>query len=455
MTVATNAPPTDGPLPLEDPAIVADEHGSPDDSAPPTQRPLWALLLGNLISGLGNTFSFLAIPWFVLATGGSASQTGLTVAVGTVPYILVGIFGGVIVDRVGPKRTAIVSDVCSGISVALIPLLHATIGLEFWQLLVLVFLGALLDGPGNTARLALFPDLIQRSGIDQERANTWFTLTVRIAGVLGAPLAGILIAVLGPTALLWLNAASFAVAAGITLVAIPDIRARDVEVHSAASGEQVNPIRTYLHDVRDGFRFLFGHRLLFALVATSSLGTLLAEPIYGVILPVYANEVLGSAAELGFIFGALGAGSIVGNVLYLAIANRFSRGAILIGGFAIRALCFTVFLTMPSWWVIAIAIFIGAVALEPCNPMVMSIFQEQVPATMRGRVFGARNAIAACAFPVGVVVYGGLLSGIGVESTLMLFVALNALVPLAMLALPTLRAIPKPGPGARMVSTFD
>ena len=60
-----------------------------------------------------------------------------------------------------------------------------------------------------------------------------------------------------------------------------------------------------------------------------TVGTLLAEPIYGVILPVYANEILGSAAQLGFIFGALGAGSIVGNILYLAIVDRVPRSAIL------------------------------------------------------------------------------------------------------------------------------
>src|SRR5690349_8447241 len=117
------------------------QSASHDESAVSlTRQPIWALLAGNLISGLGNIFAMLAIPWFVLATGGSASQTGLTVAVGTVPYVLVGIFGGAIIDRVGPKRTAIISDVFSGISVALIPLLHTTIGLEFWQLLVLVFL---------------------------------------------------------------------------------------------------------------------------------------------------------------------------------------------------------------------------------------------------------------------------------------------------------------------------
>ena len=428
-------------------AVAAGHTGS--SPLDPTQRPVWALLAGNLISGLGNTFSALAVPWFVLATGGSASQTALTVAIGTIPYVLVGIFGGAIVDRVGPKRAAIVSDIFSGISVALIPLLHATIGLTFWQLLVLVFLGAFLDGPGSTARQALYPDLIQHSGMDAERANTWFTLTNRIAGVLGSPLAGLLIAATGATTLLWLNAASFAIAAAITLAAIPDIRTHPIAAETATVA---TPFRAYVRDVRDGFRFLFGNRLLLALVAMMTLGTLLAEPIYGVILPVYANEVLGSAAQLGFIFGALGAGSIIGNLLYLAIADRFSRGAIIIGGFAVRALCFAVFLTMPPWWAIAVAIFFGAVALEPCNPLVMSIFQEQVPAGMRGRVFGARFAVAACAFPLGLMVYGGLLSGVGVKETLVLFVALNVFVPLAMLLQPQLRHIAKPDRSAEVVA---
>jgi len=421
------------------------------DSPAITQRPIWALLAGNLVSGLGNTFSALAIPWFVLATGGSASQTALTVAVGTIPYVLVGIFGGAIVDQVGPKRAAIVSDLFSGVSTALIPLLHATVGLTFWQLLVLVFLGAFLDGPGSTARQALYPDLIHRSGMHADRANTWFTLTNRIAGVLGAPLAGVLIAATGATTLLWLNAASFAIAAAITAVAIPDIRTAPLTAHPEEAANA--PIRAYLRDVRDGFRVLLDNRLLLALVASMTLGTLLAEPIYGVILPVYANEVLGSAAQLGFIFGALGAGSIVGNVLYLALVNRLSRGTILIGGFVVRAVCFAVFLTMPPWWAIALAIFIGAVALEPCNPMVMSIFQEQVPAGMRGRVFGARSAIAACAFPLGLMLYGGLLSGIGVKRTLVIFVALNVLVPLAMLLQPALRRIAKPTPAQVFATT--
>lgn len=67
------------------------------------------------------------------------------------------------------SHTAVIAFGCGGISVALIPLLHATIGLELWQLLVLVFPGALVNGLGRTARQAHFPNLIQRSGMDQEQ----------------------------------------------------------------------------------------------------------------------------------------------------------------------------------------------------------------------------------------------------------------------------------------------
>jgi MFS family permease len=400
-------------------------------------------LAGNFVSDIGNAFSFLAIPWFVLATGGNASQTGLVVAAGTLPYIIVGLFGGAIVDRVGLRRAAIVSDVMSGVSVAAIPLLHATVGIAYWQLIVLVVLGSLLDGPGRTARQAIYPDIVQRTDIGAERANTWFSLTGRVAQVLGTPLAGLGIAAAGPSALLWSNAASFAIAALLTLRYVPDIALHIVDpTGNDDGGESKAGIRRYLDDLRTGFRFLTGNRLLIWLASSLAMGSFLAEPIYGVILPVYANDVLGSAAQLGFIFGALGAGSIVGNLAYLVVIDRFSRGALLIGGFTVRALCFAVFLTTPSWWQIALAIFIGAVALEPSNPVLMSVRQEQVPAGMRGRVFGAMQAIAATAYPAGVVMYGWLLSALGVERTLILFVALNALLPIVMAVQPILRNLP-------------
>src|SRR5215211_7391354 len=133
--------------------------------------PLVALYAGDAISLTGNAVTQLAVPWFVLVTTGSPALTGLAVFFNFLPVVLAGFFGGVIVDRLGFRTTSVVADLASAAAVAAIPLLHATIGIELWQLMGLVFVGALLDAPGATARQSLFPDVVQLAGVRMERAN--------------------------------------------------------------------------------------------------------------------------------------------------------------------------------------------------------------------------------------------------------------------------------------------
>src|SRR5215510_7463339 len=114
-------------------------------STPKNSLPIYSLFTANAISLVGNVLSAIAIPWFVLQTTGSATRTGITGFFTVFPVVLAGFFGGTLVDRWGYKRTSIIADIASGITTTLIPLMYFTIGLQFWQLMVLVFLGALLD----------------------------------------------------------------------------------------------------------------------------------------------------------------------------------------------------------------------------------------------------------------------------------------------------------------------
>jgi len=389
-----------------------------------------------VVSQIGNSLSYLAIPWFVLTTTGSATSTGIAVAVGALPGIIVGIFGGAIVDRMGYKRVSIVSDVVSCGAVLLIPILHQTIGIAFWQLLVLVFLGALLDMPGSSARSSLFPELVSGTGLTLERANAAYSITQRLASTLSAPIGGILIAALGATTLLYLDAASFAISAAIVALRVPS---RPV---ARAMSDATRRLERYLADVREGFGFLYRDRLLLWMVLSFSVGGLIAEPLYAVILPVYVNERYGSAVNLGFIFTGLAVGSIVGNLIFAGLHRHLPRSVVIIGGFAMRAIAFWVLFFVPPWGVIAGAIFMGAVLFEPINPLSMTIYQERVPAGMRGRVFSARIALGSGTLPVGIVVYGYLLDRIGLDATLVLFVIVNTALPIAMYLHPVLRTIP-------------
>ena len=123
------------------------------------KRVIYTLFIANAISMTGNQLALLAIPWFVLATTGSAAQTGITAFFTLLPTVLATFFGGAFIDRIGFKPASIIADLASGVTVLLIPMLFAAGWLPFWLLQVLVFLGALLDAPGVTARDALLPEL--------------------------------------------------------------------------------------------------------------------------------------------------------------------------------------------------------------------------------------------------------------------------------------------------------
>lgn len=396
-------------------------------TTPPQRRPLYVMLAAGVVSQVGNSLSYIVIPWFVLQITGSAAMMGITAAVGVVPLIIAGFFGGALVDRVGYKRMSVISDIASSIAVALIPLLHLTRGLEFWQLLVLVFLGAILDSPGSTARVSLFPDLARMAGMQLERANSILAVSRRMSSLFAAPLGGLLIVVIGTSNVLWINAASFLISAALIAAAVP-------------TKETVKTERgSYVGDLLEGLRFVRNDRLILWLLVVFSTGGLIAEPLYTVVFPVYAREVYGSALDLGLMMSALAGGSIVGGVLYGLIGYRLPRRLTFVLGFSVRAASFWVLIAMPSLWVVVLAVVVNAIMLEPSNPMMMTIFQERVPEGMRGRVFGTMTSLGIAAMPLGMVGYGFLMSAIGLQQTLWVLAAINVTLPALILLAPAFR----------------
>lgn len=372
------------------------------------RSPLFALFAANAVSLTGNVAALVAIPWFVLQTTGSATKTGITAFAGLLPVVLSGLFGGALVDRLGYRRTSIVADVASALAVAAIPLLHSTVGLEFWQLVVLVFLGGVLDAPGGTARAALLPDVATGAGWSFERATGATAVVERFARLAGAPLAGVLIAATGATNVLWIDAASFLVSAALVAVGVP---------RPAVERE---PRKTsYRRELREGYAFLRADRTLAVLVFIVSL-TNLFDAVAMIALPVLAHDIYKSALSLGLMTAAGGAGSVLGALAFAAIGHRLSRRAVFTWGFIFVTLSFPVAAFFPPLAVLLVAKTISGLASGPLNPVIDTVFMERVPAGMRGRVFGVTQAAAWVAIPLGVLVAGAVIEAIGLRATLLL-----------------------------------
>jgi MFS family permease len=356
------------------------------------RTPLYALYAADAISLSGNAVAQLAIPWYVLVTTRSAALTGLSVFFSFLPIVLSAFFGGVIVDRLGFRATSVVADLASSGAVAAIPLLYATVGLELWQLMALVFVGALLDAPGATARAALFPDVVEAAGMPMERASGIRAGIQQGSTLLGAPLGGVLVATLGATGALWLDAASFLFSAALVIVFVP-------RPHAAGDTEERG---RFFAELAEGLRFIWNQRLTRALVTMVLLSNLIEAP-GSVVLTVFAREKYDSATALGLMLGVLGGTALAGALVYSAIGHRLPRRRTFLFCFAFVPVGYLVLATEPPLPVALGALAVAGFAAGPINPLLFTVQTEIVPSHLRGRVFGAVRAGAWAAIPFGIL----------------------------------------------------
>lgn len=209
------------------------------------RRPLTTMVATNFLSLFSNQLTAIAVPWFVLTLTGSATQTGLPAAATILPSVIMSFFSGAMVDRMSARKMSVFSDAISGITVAFVPLLYALDVLNFALLLLLMFLGAVFDSPGSTARSTMLPRLSQRAGIPIERVNSIYSVNQSLTGLFGAAIAGVLVGSFGAVNVLWLNAIAFAISALGMMLFVPELA-----VH-AASGASLT------EDIREGIGWLW------------------------------------------------------------------------------------------------------------------------------------------------------------------------------------------------------
>ena len=356
--------------------------------------------------------AFVAIPWFVLQTTGSAARTGLIGAAFLLAAVMAGLFGGPIVDRTGFKRASIVADLTGAVTVALIPLLYHTTGLLFWQLLVLVFLGGFLDAPGHTARQGLVPDLAGRVGMGIERANSAFQGIQYASFLVGSPLAGLLIVAFAPGNVLWIDASTFVVSAALVAALVPPVTPRPSTVAERRRAGR------YRAELAEGMAFIRRDRLVVWMFGIGVVTNSLVLPLFAVVLPFYARQTYGSAVDLGLMLGGFGSGALAGTVLYGTVGHLLPRRATLVSAIVLMGLPFWVLVATPPLGVTIGALFVAGFVLGPSNTLTYSVLQERTPPRMLGRVLGAGVSLSMVGAPVGVGLCGYALEILGLRPTL-------------------------------------
>ena len=185
------------------------------------QRNFAVLWTGGLISMLGDWLLFVALPFYIYDLTGSALATGGMFVAESLPILLLGSLGGVFADRWDRRRTMIAADL---LRAGLLLLLLAVRSPEWlWAIYLVVFVQSSIGQFFNPAKNALIPHLVEERQLMQ--ANALNTLGVELTRLIGAPLGGVLTALLGLGSVVVLDSASFLLSAPlIALVAVPPAR---------------------------------------------------------------------------------------------------------------------------------------------------------------------------------------------------------------------------------------
>ncbi len=367
------------------------------------------LLAAQAVSICGTRMSMVALPWFVLVTTGSPLRTGLVAFAEMLPYVVVSVLAAPVTDRLGARRTSIVCDLGSLLAVGAIPLLHETDVLSFAGLLVLVVLAGALRGPGDNAKHVLLPAAAERAGMTLERASGLYDGVNRAAGLVGAPLAGVLIGVVGAADVLLVDAGTFLVAAVLVSLGL-------VATARVPDEEDGTP---YHVRVVAGLRFLRDDRLLLAISMMLFLTNLLDQAFVGVLLPVWSRDEDHGALGVGIVLGAFGVGATVGALLMAVVGARLPRRTtflvcfLLCGSPRFAAMG----LGAPLAVVVSLAV-VGGLAAGALNPILAAVELERIPAGKRARVLAAMTAIGYGGIPLGGLIGGWLIVGLGLTEAL-------------------------------------
>ncbi|HEU0335475.1 MAG TPA: MFS transporter [Gaiellaceae bacterium] len=383
---------------------------------------LKALILAEVISSLGTRMTFLALPWFVLATTGSAAKMGVVLAVELTPVALLGIPSGTVVSRLGARRTMLVGNLARAPLMASIPLLHSTGRLSFGVLLAIVAVIGCFLAPDFAAQRLVLPELVGEDERLVAQANALFEGAQRATSLLGPAAAGLLIAAIGATNVLYVDAATFLIAFAILALFVPQ------KPPLPASDEG--------RGVLAGVRFVLRDRLLTTLACTSLLANGFGQMLSAG-LPVLAFQEYGASSRVaGVLFASFGAGAVAGSIVAVKIVPRYEP-------IRLGAVSF-VLLTIPIWllafplpaWAVVLVLFASSFFGPLVNAPLIGVITMRTPLELRAKVMTAVITTALLAGPLGMLLAGQLLEAWGPHEVFLLVAAgqLAATIPFAAVA---------------------
>ena len=389
------------------------------------------------ISVFGSQFSALALPIIAALTlGATPGEMGILTAAETAPFLLIGLFAGVWVDRIPRRPILITGDLGRAAVLGVVVLLALGKVLRMPHLYLFGFLFGILTVIFDVAYQAYLPVLVRRERLVE--GNSKLEASRSTAQLSGPGVAGVVIQVLSAPVAIALDAVSFLISGAL----IGTIRTHEDPPASSARASM-------WAEIREGLGVVFGNRLLRSIAGCTGTSNFFSSAFFALYI-LFATRELGlTPAALGLIFSLGNVAGLLGALTAGRVAGRFGIGPTIVGSSFVSGLGLVpVVLATPGT---ALPLLIGggammALGVPVYNINQVSLRQAITALRLQGRMNAPMRLLVGGAGPLGGRAGGALGELLGLRPAMIVAAVGGLLAFLWVLASPVraLQRLPEP-----------
>ncbi|HEK6092658.1 TPA: MFS transporter [Staphylococcus aureus] len=277
-------------------------------------------LIGIAFSNIGSAFTTFVFPLMILKLTGSAFQVGIVSALSFIPYAILGLPAGALIDRLNKKTIMKCADIIRLISYLSIPVLSFYNMLSIFQIYVV----AIISGIGlvfhSISEVSIIPSIVKEE--DLASANSYIYATQNVSEFFGPIIGGLLYTYMGYSILIFIDSMTF-------LLSFFSLILIKIETKSIFNQEKLSG-KNFLSDVKVGFDYLLSNSTIRVMAVVVSLSNLIISPYYIYIVMFVKEDMNQSSQALGLVLGISSLGALIGSLSASFLLKLFNFGKLIV-----------------------------------------------------------------------------------------------------------------------------
>lgn len=377
----------------------------------------------NMVNRFGDSIDALAFAWMVYEITGDRSWSALIVAFNTIPTIALMPFAGVLVEKYDKRLVMILTDIGRAVLVSLVVCLYA-MGMVTPLILALsTLLMSTFEAFRVPASLALYPRIVPREKFTLATSFSQSLSSVFV--ILGASAFGPVVATMGVEGAMLINAATFVISACLVFtVRLPKETRKAVKMNA----------QHFFVELRQGFRYLYGKRVIFLICILGSLIGVLLIPIDALKTP-YVHESLGQGSiALSVMSIASMLGTMTGSACFPLLNRRISKANLFILGGGCNGMAYFLYVAISAlgndaarYAALAGTSFFYGIGSAMLSVVINVAFMEHIEPAYISRVGSIFNSFASALAPAGSLLVAGIATFLTVNQVFLVFGAITLL----------------------------